>query len=68
MSATKDLIDARVGEGGSKNGPSVQQLQQLLIANGYECTTGQSGAACITRTLDDFMSTKKGNARPQFPA
>jgi peptidoglycan hydrolase-like protein with peptidoglycan-binding domain len=33
-----------------------------LLYNGetYECTTGQSGAASITRSLDDFMSTKKG--------
>jgi peptidoglycan hydrolase-like protein with peptidoglycan-binding domain len=39
---------------------AVTHMALLYGGETYECTTGQSGPACITRSLDDFMSTKAG--------
>jgi hypothetical protein len=44
--------------GGSAGG--VTHMALLYDQQTYECTTGQSGSACITRKLEDFVGTKKG--------
>ena len=40
-----------------------QCLQHMALLQGttvYECTTGQIGSACISRSLSDFMASKAG--------
>jgi peptidoglycan hydrolase-like protein with peptidoglycan-binding domain len=60
MSATKQLIDGRVGEeGGQRNGPSVRQLQQLLLANGYDLGPNKDDASWGTKTKDALMDFQK---------
>jgi hypothetical protein len=44
--------------GGSAGG--VSHMALLYNQQTYECTTGQSGSACITRKLEDFVGNKKG--------
>lgn len=39
---------------------SVTHMGLLFGGNVYECTTGQSGAACISRSLQEFCRTKSG--------
>jgi hypothetical protein len=44
--------------GGSAGG--VTHMALLYDQQTYECTTGQSGSACITRKLEEFVGGKKG--------
>jgi hypothetical protein len=41
---------------------AVTHMALLYDGDTYECTTGQSGAACITRSFDKFMATKAGRS------
>jgi hypothetical protein len=43
--------------GGSQGG--VSHMALLYDGQVYECTTGQSGSACISRTLEQFLENKK---------
>jgi hypothetical protein len=44
--------------GGAQGG--VSHMALLYNQETYECTTHQSGSACISRPLADFVGTKKG--------
>ena len=56
-SARGSLYVLEVGEG--KSG-AVKHMTLLYDDTVYECTTGQSGSSCISRSLDQFMENKKG--------
>jgi len=56
--APASLYVLEVGEG--KQGGAVKHMALLSGSTVYECTTGQAGSSCISRSLVSFMQSKVG--------